>query len=128
MNNHKKGPNDLYNIIKHIPLPFEISEYDKEIYYKFLCLKVFTNDINGTILSPTIDLDRIWHKHLLYNKHYLDICNKLDFIIYHYPENSSHSDKQKKNRIENLKYQLYTYFNIQLNDIVDNNLIHYDSY
>jgi hypothetical protein len=78
----------LYNSVKNHQLPFSLCDEYRDAYYKFLCLKVFINDIDGLLISPSVELDKIWHEHLLYNKNYMGMCLKLGTLIYHYPERS----------------------------------------
>jgi hypothetical protein len=99
----------LFLNIKSFKLPFEINEKYEETYKKFLCLKVFTNDIDGLYISPSYELDKIWHRHLLYNKNYLDMCIKLGQIIYHFPERALDSQAVINTRIGNM-IELYTQY------------------
>jgi large subunit ribosomal protein L40e/ubiquitin C len=83
-----------------------------------------TEDIDGTLISPTIEIDEVWHQHLLYNKDYFDMCIKINFIVYHYPERSDDSLKVKNKRIEVFKIIYQEYFqNIPFGyiDISNNN-------
>lgn len=99
----------LFSNIKSFKLPFEINENYEETYKKFICLKIFTNDIDGTYISPSYELDKIWHRHLLYNKNYLDMCIKLGQIIYHFPERALDSQAVINKRIGNM-IELYTQY------------------
>ena len=99
----------LFSKIKSFQLPFEINEKYEETYKKFLCLKIFTNDVDGKYISPSFELDKIWHRHLLHNKNYLDMCIKLGQIIYHYPERSLDSQAEINKRIGNM-IELYTQY------------------
>ncbi len=91
----------IYNKLIQIGLPFSVQEELKDEYFKFLTMKVYTQDIDGTIISPSIEVDNIWHKHLLYNKHYLDMCININFIIYHYPERENDNEFEKNIRRNN---------------------------
>lgn len=99
----------LFDNIKSFKLPFEMNKNYEETYKKFLCLKVFTNDNDGTYISPSYELDKIWHRHLLYNKNYLDMCIKLGQIIYHFPERALDSQAEINKRIGNM-IELYTQY------------------
>jgi hypothetical protein len=89
------SPITIYNNIVKIGLPFPVQEYLKDEYFKFLALKVYTEDLDGAIISPSLEVDQIWHTHLLYNKHYLDMCININFIIYHYPERENDNELTK---------------------------------
>ncbi len=94
-------PLDIFNKLVQIDLPFQIDPELKNEYFKFLTMKVYTQDLDGTIISPSIELDNIWHKHLLYNKHYIDMCTNINFIIYHYPERENDNEFEKNIRRNN---------------------------
>ncbi len=92
-------------------MPFSIPDKRLEIdYLRFIYLKVMTQDVNGTILSPTIEIDEIWHQHLLHNKNYFDMCLSINFIVYHYPERADDTEEVKNKRINNFRKLYYKYF------------------
>ncbi len=91
-------PITIYNNLVQNDLPFTVEEELKNEYFKFIALKVYTRDIDGTMISPSIEIDQIWHKHLLYNKHYFDMCINLNFIIYHHPERENDEEFIKEIR------------------------------
>ncbi len=100
----------LLSLFSH-KLDFNIPNRNLEIdYLRFIFLKVKTQDIDGTIISPTIDIDEIWHTHLLHNKNYLDMCLKINFIIYHCPERAEDMQEIKDKRIEMFKNIYYEHF------------------
>jgi hypothetical protein len=102
-------------------MPFSIPNKRLEIdYLRFIYLKVITQDVDGTIISPTIEIDEIWHQHLLHNKNYFDMCLNINFIVYHYPERSEDTEEVKSKRIDNFKKLYYEYFQIMPYDITDN--------
>jgi large subunit ribosomal protein L40e/ubiquitin C len=115
----------LLNKLYQHPLPFQINNAKLENDYKrFIFIKMVTQDIDGTVISPTIDIDEVWHQHLLYNKDYLEMCIKINFIVYHYPQHSDDSIKVKNKRIETFKIIYQEYFqNIPFGyiDISNNN-------
>ncbi len=94
-------PLTIFNKLVQIDLPFQIAPEIKNEYFKFLAMKVYTQDLDGTIISPSIEIDNIWHHHLLYNKHYLDMCININFIIYHYPERENDDEFEKNIRRNN---------------------------
>lgn len=110
----------LVTLFKH-KLPFTIANSKLELdYLRFIYLKVITQDIDGTIISPTTDIDEIWHTHLLHNKDYLDMCLNINFIVYHYPERANDTEQVKNNRIENFKKIYYQYFKTLPYDVSNN--------
>lgn len=120
--NYNSNYSILLTLFKH-KLPFTITESKLELdYLRFIYLKVVSQDINGTIISPTIDIDEIWHTHLLYNKDYLDMCLKINFIVYHYPERSNDTDEVKNKRIEMFKKIYYEYFKTLPYDVSEQNI------
>jgi hypothetical protein len=94
-------PITIYNNLIKMSLPFPVQEDLKDEYFKFLALKVYTQDLDGAIISPSLEVDQIWHTHLLYNKHYLDMCININFIIYHYPERENDNELTKTVRRNN---------------------------
>ena len=94
-------PITIYNKLIQIGLPFSVEEELKDQYFKFLTMKVYTQDLDGAIISPSIEVDNIWHTHLLYNKHYLDMCININFIIYHYPDRENDDEFTKNIRRNN---------------------------
>jgi hypothetical protein len=102
----------LVKLFSH-KLPFVVQNKKLEMdYLRFLYLKVVTQDINGTIISPTIDIDEIWHTHLLHNKDYFDMCLNINFLIYHYPERADDMEEVKNQRIDMFKQLYYKHFQI----------------
>ena len=103
--------NDVYiKLCKRI-LPFTILDKKLELdYLRFIYFKVVTEDVDGTIISPTIEIDEIWHNHLLHNKDYLDMCLDINFIVYHYPERINDTQEVKDKRIEKFKQLYFKYF------------------
>lgn len=60
-------------------------------YEKFLCLRS-TNDK----LSPSNDVDIVWHQHILNTKHYREYCNaKFGFFIDHDPTDAFDQSARK---------------------------------
>jgi hypothetical protein len=101
----------LLNKLYTHTLPFQINNSKLENDYKrFIFLKMVTQDIDGTTISPTIEIDEMWHQHLLYNKDYLEMCVKINFIVFHYPERSDDSLENKNKRIETFKKKYQEYF------------------
>jgi hypothetical protein len=95
------SPVTIYNNLIQMNLPFVVQEDLKHEYFKFLAMKVYTQDLDGTIISPSIEIDLLWHRHLLYNKHYIDMCTNINFIIYHYPERENDNEFEKNIRRNN---------------------------
>jgi hypothetical protein len=102
-------------------LPFTIPDAKLEMdYLRFIYLKVVTQDVYGTIISPTTEIDEVWHTHLLHNKNYLDMCLNINFIVYHYPEKANDTEEVKNKRIEMFKKLYYQYFKTIPYDIINN--------
>jgi hypothetical protein len=106
-----KNTRNVLNILFLHKMPFSISNKKLEIdYLRFIYLKVITQDVNGSIISPTIEIDEIWHQHLLHNKNYFDMCLSINFIVYHYPERADDTEEVKNKRIDNFRKLYYKYF------------------
>ncbi len=118
----KNTPNVLTTLFLH-GLPFPVPNKRLIIdYLRFIYLKVITQDVNGTIISPTIEIDEIWHTHLLHNKNYLDMCLSINFIVYHYPERADDTQEVKNKRIDNFRKLYYKYFHIMPYDEASDDL------
>ena len=112
-------PQSIFDKLNSFGLPFVIpNENLKSDYLKFLSLKVFTQDLDGTTISPTIEIDDIWHNHLLYNKHYFDMCSHIQFIIYHCPEREQDSESVKQIR----RRKFIKLYNEYFSDYKDENI------
>jgi hypothetical protein len=123
-------PITIYNKLVDLNLPFSVQEELKHEYFKFIALKVYTQDLDGTIISPSIELDNLWHKHLLYNKHYLDMCINLNFMIYHYPERENDDEYEKNIRRNNFIDLCKIHFpslKPKIPQKIINNNIHFDN-
>ncbi len=91
-------------------LPFHICEKQLvEDYYKFISLKVYTKDTHGIILSPTAEIDEVWHQHLLHNFDYIEMCTKINCLVFHWPEREKDSIEEKMLR-RNTFFELYLKF------------------
>jgi hypothetical protein len=111
--------NRVLNTLFLHKMPFSIPDKRLEIdYLRFIYLKVITQDVNGTIISPTIEIDEIWHQHLLHNKNYFDMCLNINFIVYHYPERADDTEEVKNKRIDNFKKLYYKYFQISPYEVI----------
>jgi hypothetical protein len=113
-------PQLIFDKLNSFGLPFDIPNKNlKSDYLKFLSLKVFTQDLDGTIISPTIEIDEIWHHHLLYNKHYFDMCSYIQFIIYHWPEREQDFESVKHIR----RQKFISLYNKYFSDYKDENTL-----
>lgn len=102
---------DLLSKLYSHKLPFQVYNPKLETDYKrFIFLKTVTNDIDGTFISPTVEIDDVWHQHLLYNKDYYDMCIKINFIVFHYPQRSEDSTEVKDKRIDTFKQKYFDFF------------------
>ena len=60
-----------------------------EEYLKFILLKAKRGDVNATLLSPSGEVDAIWHCHLLDTRDYMSTCTYLlphSGMIHHDPD------------------------------------------
>ena len=95
-------PVNIFRSLVSYKLPFHISdERLLEDYYKFIALKAYKKDRDGLILSPTAEIDDIWHRHLLYNYDYTKMCTEINYFIFHWPDREKDSDDIKMLRREN---------------------------
>jgi hypothetical protein len=107
-----QSPQMIFDKLYSYGLPFDVpNETLKDDYLKFLALKVFVQDVDGLIISPSIEIDEIWHQHLLYNKHYLELATYIDFLVYHYPERENDLELEKQKRRANFIKLYCMYFN-----------------
>ena len=53
----------------------DISQADLQDYLRFIVLKAAARDHDASTLSPPPHVDKVWHKHLLYMKHYRTMCD-----------------------------------------------------
>jgi len=107
-----QSPQMIFDKLYSYGLPFNVpNETLKNDYLKFLALKVFIQDTDGLQISPSVEIDEIWHHHLLYNKHYLEMATYIDFLVYHYPERENDLELEKIARRENYIKLYSMYFN-----------------
>ena len=115
-------------------LPFQIR--DKRLvedYNKFISLKVYTKDTHGLILSPTAEIDEIWHEHLLHNFDYIEMCTKINCLVFHWPEREKDSIEDKTLRRETF-FELYLKFfptykkkeDVMVKDVLDKDVMNKD--
>jgi hypothetical protein len=103
-------PVTIFDLLVLHKLPFHIC--DKQLvedYYKFISLKVYTKDTRGLILSPTAEIDEVWHQHLLHNFDYIEMCTKINCLVFHWPEREKDSIEEKTVR-RNTFFELYLKF------------------
>jgi hypothetical protein len=123
----KLAPIDIFNKLNSYGLPFYVDEELKKEYFKFLALKVYTEDRKGNILSPPSEVDDIWHKHLLYNYHYIEMCSNVDFLIFHWPERDNDEICDKISRREKFFELSKLYFSNQ-SKITEQKICDYENY
>lgn len=73
-------------------------------YTKFFALKVKESDYDATKLSPTDEIDIVWHAHILDTLYYADCCHRLvgGRMVHHDPVGSFElSQEQRKIRARN---------------------------
>lgn len=51
-----------------------------EEYLRFIALKAAFRDFDAKELSPSPEVDQIWHQHILFTKHYAEISDARSFI------------------------------------------------
>jgi hypothetical protein len=103
-------PVTIFDKLVSHKLPFHMC--DKRLledYYKFISLKVYTKDTHGLILSPTAEIDEIWHEHLLHNFDYIEMCTKINCLVFHWPEREKDSIQDKTLRRETF-FEFYLKF------------------
>ncbi len=120
-------PIDIFNKLYLYGLPFDVDQELKTEYFKFLALKVYTEDRKGDILSPPSEVDDIWHKHLLYNYHYIDMCSHVNFLIFHWPERENDDIFDKTLRRAKFFELSKLYFN-NLHKDTEQKICDYDNY
>ena len=75
-----------------------------EEYGKFLLLKIITKDYDHIKLSPSIQINKIWHLHLLYPKHYYLFCkNQTNGKIINHSPDAKYDGKDKKRLRDTLR-------------------------
>ena len=68
-----------------------------EEYLKFLILKARKKDLNATKLSPSGEVDAIWHCHLLDTRDYMETCSYLlTYMIHHNPDGGNDATAQER--------------------------------
>jgi hypothetical protein len=80
-------------------------EYTKTVVFEYERFLQLRKDSDK--LSPSDDIDKVWHQHILNTKYYYDYCYmRFDKFIHHDPYDSLDQDSRKK-RIENtLRYYI----------------------
>tara|TARA_R100001163_G_C5065676_1_gene203688 strand:- start:996 stop:1667 length:672 start_codon:yes stop_codon:yes gene_type:complete len=96
MSNPDKLALELYNEIKDDLTEF--SENDVKEYCRFLALKAITDDGNSMKLSPSPQLDQIWHYHLISTASYQKTMKILGTMIHHDPRKADDSIEVKECR------------------------------
>ena len=87
----------------------EKSSTNKDVLYefkRFMILKALYKDTSASILSPSAEVDEVWHRMLLYPVDYYNFCNSLlpvscaERIIDHNPEGvlEGHERLERYNR------------------------------
>ena len=88
-------------------------------YQQFIKLKLLQEDWDAAILSPSLIVDKVWHEHLLDNKHYNKAC--MDYcggeIIGHNPDGGL-DPVARKDRIKATKLCLKTLFRGDIDDAI----------
>lgn len=64
-------------------------------YFKFI--KLLDEYGGAKFLSPSLIIDRVWHRHILDTRNYTDFClNIIGKMIHHYPYNELNRENRKK--------------------------------
>lgn len=96
---------------KILELDLEFLEEGEELileYKRFLILKYNNGDYDEPFeLSPSYDVDRIWHKHILHTKKYQEMCYSLGHFFHHTPK--SMEDKKKERYEKTIKLYKETF-------------------
>ena len=104
-NEHFAVPDSLkHRLMRGFGWSSEFAGSALEGYRQFMKLKLQLEDWDATALSPSLVVDRVWHEHLLDNKHYNQAC--LDYaktIIYHDPDGAlnkhDHAERLKTTKV-----------------------------
>lgn len=83
-----------------------------EEYLKLLLLKSIAKDVNASKLSPSGEVDAIWHLHLLDTKSYMAACKCLNVsFIHHNPDGGRNANLQQRrlSRTRSLYQQVFGY-------------------
>ena len=81
-------------------------------YLKFLLLKSIANDVDASELSPSGEVDAIWHLHLLDTKSYVAACKGLNVsLIHHDPDGGRNVNLQQRrlSRTRSLYQEVFGY-------------------
>jgi ubiquitin len=81
-------------------------------YLKFLLLKSIAKDVDASELSPSGEVDAIWHLHLLDTKSYMAACKCLNVsFIHHNPDGrrNAHLQQRRLSRTRSLYQQVFGY-------------------
>lgn len=103
---------DWSDLIKLIVLEKELDEEEakKRVieFIRFMILKCISKDDKAKIISPSCDIDEIWHLMLLFPCAYYDLCKLIHgSLLDHKPLNAFIDDKAKEKRYSLMK-KLYT--------------------
>jgi hypothetical protein len=76
-----------------------------EDYAKFITLKAIVGDFDADKISPTPEIDQVWHVHLLDTKSYKAMCQRIAprKFFHHSPANAWINDAAKAYRLEMMK-------------------------
>lgn len=92
-------------------------------YQQFMELKKQHEDWHAEIISPPVDVDKLWHEHILYVEHYVQSCHEYcGHLIGHDPDGAMDSAAHAE-RIKNTKISVKSRFD--KNDI-DNEIWSFD--
>eukprot|EP01084_Bolivina_argentea_P194311 333361_1 len=106
--------NWLVQAIKdHYPDTFISPNTLKQEYAKFLYLKLKCNDFNHTLLSPSKQIDDIWHLHILFNRKYFEFCRIYGGALIEHDPNAKFDIKEYKKRFKNTHKKYKEYFHIK---------------
>lgn len=80
-----------------------------ELYRNYLYLKKKYG--NQYVLPPSLEIDEVWHAHILHTEDYMYFCNQVfGGFLHHHPhhgKNNEITDKQLKDMFENQTQKLY---------------------
>lgn len=65
-------------------------------YERFLQLKVAAKDVDALILSPSAEIDAIWHAHVLDTAAYANVCARLGLFLHHNPSLATNDAAQEE--------------------------------
>src|SRR3990172_4824135 len=78
-----------------------------EFLDRFMALKRVAKDAKATLLSPSKDIDAVWHVALTYTREYAQHCDTVvGFFVHHRPQGADEPEKTQRYRDTLMLYKL----------------------